>query len=430
MEEAPLSRGFFVSGGGKIQTYITYPVIPCHLMSDRRLGSADLFPTDHPIDSAYMIGRADDVDRVAGALLGGGNVVLAGPRRTGKTTVADAALEVCGTEGAYVTAADLFGLIDAVELAQALTVGLLSNRPAIKRALDEARGAGRELLGVLREAAVVRARQDLGEGVEMVFEVGLDRKDRASHDRLRVALELGQRLAEADGQRVVIFLDEFQEVVGSDRRFGPADQITRLMRAVFQRSPRVSVLFAGSIEHLMRDLFAPSDRALSQFGAFHELAPITTTQWQAGIRRRLADDETTITDDALDRVVALGEGHPRATMLLAQQAHAGAVEELRREIDHALVVQALERALRQERLRHDQQLELIRTLGRHAERMAIRVAAGAELYTDLKPQQASRGLTSLQDRGLIARGERQGEWTVSDPLLRRYLAGRRVEPLS
>jgi hypothetical protein len=53
---------------------------------------------------------------------------------------------------------------------------------------------------------------------------------------------------------------------------------------------------------------------------------------------------TTITDDALARVVALGDGHPRATMLLIQQAHTGAVEELRREIDHALVVEGLERA--------------------------------------------------------------------------------------
>jgi DNA-binding transcriptional ArsR family regulator len=377
-----------------------------------------------------MIGRADDVDRVATALLGGGNIVLAGPRRTGKTTVADAALEVCRREGAYVAGVDLFELVDASELAQALTIGLLSNRPALKRALGEARGVGREILSILRQAAVVRARQDLGDGVETVFEVGLDRQDPDSHDRLRVALELAERLAQGDDRRVVLFLDEFQEVAGADTRFGDADRITRLMRAVFQRSRHVSVLFAGSIEHLMRDLFAPTDRALSQFGAFHELAPITAAQWQAGIRRRLAEDGTTITDDALARVVALGEGHPRATMLLIQQAHAGAVQELRWEIDHALIVEALERALRQERLRHDQQLELIRTLGRHAERMAIRVAAGAELYTGLQPQQASRGLAALRDRGLVARGDRQGQWTVIDPLLRRYLADRRVEPLS
>ena len=202
------------------------------------------------------------------------------------------------------------------------------------------------------------------------------------------------------------------------------------MRSVLQRSRNVSVLFAGSIEHLMRDLFAPTDRALAQFGAFHDLAPISTAQWQAGIRTRLADDDTTITDDALDRVVSLGEGHPRVTMLLIQQAHAGSVEELRREVDHALVTQALEWAMRHERLRHDQQLELIRTLSRHAERMAIRVAAGAGWYANLKPQQAARGLAGLHDRGLIAHGDRTGRWTVIDPLLRRYLARRRVEPLS
>ena len=377
-----------------------------------------------------MVGRANDVDRVASALVGGGNVVLAGPRRTGKTTVADAALDACNRDGAYVAAVDLFDLVDASELARALTIRLLSNRPALKRALGEASGAGQQILTVLRQAAVVRVRQDLGDGVEVVFEAGADRQDPDNHTRLRAALELAERLAERDDKRVVVFFDEFQEIVGADKRFGDPDQITRLMRSVFQRSRNVSVLFAGSIEHLMRDLFAPTDRALSQFGAFHELAPITTAQWQTGIRTRLADDATTITDDALDRVVSLGEGHPRITMLLIQQAHAGSVEELRREIDHALVVQALDRAMLQERLRHDQQLELIRTMGRHAERMAIRVAAGAELYADLKPQQAARGLAALHDRGLISHGDRPGQWTVIDPLLRRYLANRRVEPLS
>ena len=75
-------------------------------MRDIRFGSGDLFPTDHPVDPAHMIGRAGDVDRVATALLGGGNVVLAGARRTGKTTVADAALQACAAEGAYVAAVD------------------------------------------------------------------------------------------------------------------------------------------------------------------------------------------------------------------------------------------------------------------------------------------------------------------------------------
>jgi hypothetical protein len=61
--------------------------------------------------------------------------------------------------------------------------------------------------------------------------------------------------------------------------------------------------------------------------------------------------------------------------------------------------------------------------------MAIRVAAAAELYRNLKPQQASRALNALRDIGVIERA-RPGHWYVLDPLLRRYLAARRVEPLS
>jgi hypothetical protein len=376
-----------------------------------------------------MIGRAEDVDRIASALLGGGNVVLAGPRRTGKTTVAQAALEACANDGAYVAAVDLFDFVDATELAHAMTVALLRNRPALRRAIDEARRTGKSVVDALRSSVVLRSREDLGADLEVALQLGQPDRDTA-HAQLRVALDLAQRLAESDDCRVVLFFDEFQDIAGGDQRFGDPEQVTRLLRASLQRARRVSVLFAGSIEHLMRDLFAPSERALSQFGAFHDLGAIDAAQWAEGIRARLADDDTTITPDALDRLVAFGEGHPRVTMLLAQEAHAGSVEELRSEIDHALVVQALDRAIRQERLRHDQQLELIRTFGRHAERMAIRVAAGAELYASLKPQQASRGLAALRDHGLIAPGARQGQWTVVDPLLRRYLAARRVEPLS
>jgi DNA-binding transcriptional ArsR family regulator len=391
----------------------------------RRIGSAVLFPTDHPLDAGAMIGRASDVDRIAIALVGGGNVVLAGPRRTGKTTVADAALLACQSDGAYVAKADLFECADTGALAHLLGLELLGNRPLLRRAIRDAVDAGRSVLDALRVAATIRARQDLGEDIEVTLDLARAEEDPAK--ALDAALRLGQRLAERDGKRVVVFFDEFQDI-GSGR-FGDAEMIGRKLRAIFQRSPDVSVLFAGSIEHLMRDLFAPSERALSQFGSFHELTPITPQEWADGIRERLASDRTSISDDAVARLVELGEGHPRATMLIAQQAHAQALEELSYEVDHATVVVALDRAMSSEQLRHQQQLERIRAAGRFAERMAIRVATDAELYRNLKPQQASRALNALRDIGVVDRA-RQGRWYVTDPLLRRYLKGRRIEPLS
>jgi hypothetical protein len=331
-----------------------------------RIASAALFPTDHPLSADAMIGREDDVDRVAMALLGGVNTVLAGPRRTGKTTVADAAMAICSDEGAYVASVDIFQAPDAAALARQLTLQLLANRPSLRRAIADALRAGRSVLEALRTTAGYRVRERDPQGA------------------LLTALALAQRLAESDERRVVLVLDEFQDI--ASKRFGDREALTRQIRGVLQRSTDVSVLFAGSIEHLMRDLFAPSERALSQFGSFHELSPITPEQLTAGLRRRLGLDNTTIAADALAHLIELGEGHPRATMLLAAQSHLTSIEELSHGIDNAMVVQALDRALGAERLRHEQQIERIRSTGRYSERLATRVAAGSELYARMRPE--------------------------------------------
>jgi uncharacterized protein len=390
-------------------------------MRDKRVPSAELFPTDRPLSAEAMIGREDDVERVASALGGGVNTVLAGPRRTGKTTVADAAVAQRAKAGAYTARVDLFAAPDAASLAHQLTVALLGNRPPLRRAIAHAKDAGRSIIEALRTTTTYRAREDLGQDIEIAFEVSLAARDPGA--ALAAAVRLPQKLAEADDRPVVLFFDEFQDI--NSKRFGDTDTITRQMRSVLQRSDHVTVLFAGSLEHLMRDLFAPGERALSQFGSFHELAPITAEQWTSGLRARLELDKATITDDALAHLIEIGETHPRATMLLAQHAHLECIEDLSYNVENAMVVGALERALRSERLRHDQQLERIRAAAKHAERMAVRVArrsAGKpDLYAGLRPEQAKRALKALQDLGVIDRGPGHGEWLLRDPLLRRYL---------
>jgi uncharacterized protein len=387
-------------------------------MSDKRWGSAELFPTDLPISADAMIGRADDVDEIAQALSGGGHVVVAGPRRTGKTSVCDAALEACRAAGCYTAAVDLFHMADAADLAEALTRQVLANRPALGRAIHAAGSAPGRLREALSVAATYRARQDLGEDLEITITPHLARADPPR--ALRSALELLERIAAADDRRLVVFLDEFQEITSG--LFGDPAVVTRQLRAILQRSPHVSVLFAGSMEHLMRELFAPGDRALSQFGAFHDLRPIPAAEWRDGIRARLGLDGCTIEESALERLAELGEGHPRATMLIAQQAHLIARGELRDEIDGAIVAAALAAAMRGDRLKHEQTLERIRSISRHAQRLAQRVATGERLYEGIAPQNARRALARLRDAGIVDHTGRRGGWTVLDPLLRRYLA--------
>ena len=386
-------------------------------MSDKRWASGELFATDSPIPADQMIGRGDDVERMAVALAGATNLVVAGPRRTGKTSACDAALELCAQEGCYVAAVDLFHKADAVQLAQDLALSVLANRTALRQAIERARGAPAKLVELLSMTVSLRARQDLGEDIEITWMASQSRSDPGR--ALLTALEIPQRIAAADNKRLVLFIDEFQEIASGI--FGDPDVLTRQLRAVLQRSPSVSVLFAGSMEHLMRDLFSPDERALSQFGSFYQLGPITTDEWSQGITGRLVLDRCTITPTALDRLLTAGEGHPRTTMLIARESHAEAVHELTHELDDAIIRRGADRALAAEHLRHEQFLARIRAVGRFGQLLAQRVALGAVLYDRIAPQTANRTLKSLQDLGVIAPGTRRGQWLVTDPLMRRYL---------
>jgi uncharacterized protein len=384
-----------------------------------RQASGDLFPTDSPIPASQLIGRRDDVREVATRLEAGTHLIVAGPRRTGKTSVCEAALSRARRRGAYTAKVDLFRVSDAAELAEALAAAVIANRSATHRALRRARSAGRAALTAAQSTAVIRMIGELGEGVELALTPGLaaQNPDRS----LDLALELPERVATADGRRLILFFDEFQEVASARRPYGDPDAVTNRMRAVFQRSTGVSYLFAGSLEHVVRDLFAPARRAFSGFGSFYALRPISKEEWRRGLAERFAADDCTIAEAAVDRIVELGGGHPRATMRIAQQAHLVSIELDVREIDLDLVQLGFERALEGDRPTMEQVVERVRLLHKHGLTVARAVAAGESPPRRLHPGVRDRVLKLLRDAGILEH-EARGRWRVIDPLLRHYLA--------
>ena len=389
-----------------------------------RRPSGELFPTDSPLPAGQLIGRREDLAEVATRLEAGTHLVVAGARRTGKTSVCEAALARLARRGAYTAKVDLFRASDAAELPEALAAAVIANRSAAHRALRRARSAGRAALSAAQAQAVVKLIGELGEGVELAVTPGLAARD--PERALDLALELPERVARADGKRLVLFFDEFQELASARRPYGDPDAVTNRMRAVFQRSTSVSYLFAGSIEHVMRDLFAPTRRAFSGFGSFYALRPISEEEWHAGLAERFAADGCTVSDAALARNVELGGGHPRATMRIAQQAHLVSLELDTREIGLDLVQLGFERAIEGDRPTMEQVVERIRLLHKHGLLVARTVAAGQPLPRRIQPGVRDRVLKLLRDAGVLEH-EARGRWRVIDPLLRHYLAS--LDPL-
>ena len=390
----------------------------------KRVPSGQLFPTDSPLPAGRLIGRSDDIAEVAARLEAGTHLIMAGPRRTGKTSVCEAALARLARRGAHTAKVDLFRVSDAGELAEAIAAAVIANRSAAHRALRRARSAGRAALSVAQSQAVLKMVGELGEGVELALTPGLAARDPEA--ALDLALELPERVAVADGKRLVLFFDEFQEVASARRPYGDADAVTNRMRAIFQRSTAVSYLFAGSIEHVMRDLFAPSRRAFSGFGSFYSLRRIEAEEWRAGLAARFREDDCKIADPAVARIVELGGGHPRATMRIAQQTHLVSLELGTREIGLELVQLGFERALEGDRPTMEQVVDRIRLLHKHGLLLARTVAAGTPMPRRVQPGARDRALKLLRNAGVLEH-EGHGRWRVIDPLLRHYLVS--LDPL-
>lgn len=136
----------------------------------------------------------------------------------------------------------------------------------------------------------------------------LDRlaEEPASAATVRRWLELPEELCVALGRRLVVAIDEVQELAGLARaRFEPFP----LMRAVWQRHERVSYVISGSAPSALRELVTSRHSPFFQHFHLFELGPFTR-----GDAVRLLVEESPehrrIRPELAERVVDVVGGHP------------------------------------------------------------------------------------------------------------------------
>lgn len=384
-----------------------------------RIRSATLFPTEEPLARGQMIGREADVQELVTQLQSGVHRIVAAPRRTGKSSVCRATMAELSDRGFYTVSVSLFVLADGHALARGLTQETLANRDALHKLIQRARGTAGYVLRGAGLALMLRVKGELGDAVELAFDP-MAGSQLGSPESILAALGLAQKIAEHDDRQLILFIDEMQELAARRAPYGDPDALLGGMREVLHGSPRVTCLFAGSIEHLMREVFTSARRPMAGFGGFHELEPIGEQQWRTGLAGRFEQDGCTIDEDALNRIVEVGEGHPRSTMLVAQQTHVAAVEDGAHSVDLLLAERGFRSAMLAEQTRHVDLIDRIRTLGAGALRVSRRLAAGEAPYGGTEAKSVKRALDALALAGVASRRGR-GDWYISDPLLARYI---------
>ncbi len=176
-------------------------------------------------------------------LSGQTNVVIYGPRRYGKSSLVAELSEQLEKEGIICISFDMMKMA---------TVDLFANAYAtrIYRRLAPVRSSVRQIGGFftkLRPKLTIGADGETGFSFDSVtVEMG--------PDELSEVLDIPQRLSA--GRRVLIVMDEFQEV----EAILPDCGFERVMRSVIQNHHNVSYVFLGSRYHLLRRMFTDHGR--------------------------------------------------------------------------------------------------------------------------------------------------------------------------
>jgi hypothetical protein len=258
---------------------------------------------DLALDEAFTDREASVAELVAD-MRNGQNVVLYAPRRYGKTSLVWRAAGEAVAAGISVAYCDLMKTPTKERFAAALAKTIFD---------DLASPAG----------AVVERAQAVFRGLRIVPQMGLDpetgslsftftaQQRRDIDDTIERLLELPQRIAGERDRRVVLVLDEFQEVVKLDAGY------PNLMRSIFQTQPEVSHIYLGSRRHILDRIFEDRNQAFWRSAKRIEIGLIPVEDFRAFIKERFDATDKGITDGALDRLVEATYGHPYATQELA-----------------------------------------------------------------------------------------------------------------
>ena len=210
--------------------------------------STNPFRSHGTAGGARFTDRADEIARTVASLREpGAKLVVYGPRRMGKSSLLTIALERLARQGVRGFLADL---------SKASTVADMAFRvlEAAGRSLGkEGKASWRDIAG--RLSAVATWAPDPVTGVPVPrFELGLRRAEVPDqHTTLERVLDALEASAAAAKTPVGIVLDEFQEIC----RFG-GERAEWQLRGVVQHHQWVSYVFAGSEEHLIRQMVGPS----------------------------------------------------------------------------------------------------------------------------------------------------------------------------
>lgn len=356
--------------------------------------------------------REEELSEVEADMRNGQDLVVFAPRRLGKSSLVLKAAAATRRRKGLVAYLNVMTAPTKERFAERLAAAIYTEIAAPKAKLKEKALAMFQGLRISPTLLV-----DPMDG-RLSFSFGFGHSDADIDGTIEMLLELPAKIAAERDQRVVLILDEFQEIVDLDPDF------PKLLRSVFQAQPDVCHVYLGSKRHVMHDLFSDVNEPFWRSAKQMEIGLIPADKFARFIRRRFIATNKEVDQTACEQILDITRGHPYATQELSyslweQTPFDGTA-------DGQLVDRALELVLRSEHAHFSLIWEdlpagqriLLEALAREPGRpLAGPYRARHQLAG---PSSTQRALQGLLDRELIER-EPDGGYRVMEPFLVEWL---------
>jgi hypothetical protein len=129
-------------------------------------------------------------------------------------------------------------------------------------------------------------------------------------------LDLPEKIANHKATRVVVMLDEFQEITSIENPL-----ILETMRERFDMHGNVSYIFAGSNAQILQSIFKEKDAPLGNFAEWMELGPVPDAALERFLIDRFKAAKGKLTKDSTDIIMGVSRGYPSYVQKIAHELY-------------------------------------------------------------------------------------------------------------
>lgn len=240
-----------------------------------------------PVTDYNFVGREEEIKRLKADFTHGINVILMSPRRIGKTSLVKYVLSEINDPDLLIVYVDIFGCKTDYEVYNKFAEAVLSQTAnSRKHWLEEAKNF------IYRLTPKISYSPD--PTMEFSVSLGITPQTHSPEE----ILSLPEKIATAKKKRILVCIDEFQQVGELSNSF----KVQALMRGTWQLQGLSSYCLFGSKHHLMGSIFLNKSMPFYQFGELMSLKRIPESEWVGYIVSHFEDGKRTITSEQAEAV--------------------------------------------------------------------------------------------------------------------------------